>query len=179
MSLVYVTGLAGMGKTTLFNEVSSRGVEAYGVDEHNLADWINKSSGVAEEWPKPPRADFDPHQWYENHRYLLSERRIGELKEESDNADTTVYIFGTAEGLKNVRSLFSKVYALYTDNLDELKKRIVGRTDVPYGKTEEEFAQITNWVNVAPDRYQSIGAIVLNAKEPINELADQLLRSST
>jgi hypothetical protein len=178
MSLVYVTGLPGMGKTSVFNEVCSRGATAYGVDEHNLADWLNKSTGNADEWPKPPPADFEPHQWYKTHNYVLSERRLRGLRDKSDSVGATVYIFGTAGGLENVRSLFSRIFALYTDDLVELKRRIDERNDVPFGKTEEEFAQIAQEVETAPNEYQRLGATILNAKEPIKVLADELINLS-
>ena len=44
MTLIYITGVAGVGKTTVLNELKRRGYEAYDADE-NLSSWELKSPG--------------------------------------------------------------------------------------------------------------------------------------
>jgi len=41
MSLIYITGIPGSGKTTIRNELRSRGFTAYGTDEDDLAHFYN------------------------------------------------------------------------------------------------------------------------------------------
>jgi hypothetical protein len=51
MSLIYVTGLSGTGKSAILGELRARGYRARGVDEDGYADWINRVTGTADEFP--------------------------------------------------------------------------------------------------------------------------------
>ena len=44
MSLFYVTGISGTGKSQVLKELQARDYEAHGTDEHGFANWVNKSS---------------------------------------------------------------------------------------------------------------------------------------
>ena len=43
MSLIYITGISGSGKSTVLRELAKQGYEAHGVDEEGYADWIDLS----------------------------------------------------------------------------------------------------------------------------------------
>lgn len=45
MSLIYVTGIPGSGKTTVRNELRRRGYQAFGTDEDQLAFFYNNQTG--------------------------------------------------------------------------------------------------------------------------------------
>jgi hypothetical protein len=59
MSLFFVTGLSGTGKPAVLGELRARGHQARGVDEDGYADWINRATGSADDFPRnDPGLDF-------------------------------------------------------------------------------------------------------------------------
>lgn len=44
MPLIYITGVSGTGKSTVWAELKNRGIEAYDVDEDGLARWQNNKT---------------------------------------------------------------------------------------------------------------------------------------
>lgn len=177
MSLIYVTGVSGMGKSALFRELKLRGKEVYGVDEDVLGDWVNKSSGAVDDIDEAAKSpSFDIHDWYREHSWVLSEKRIAELADRA--ISSTTYLCGTAEGYDDCKRYFTKTYALYMGDSDELKARILARSDVDYGKHPRDMARILDWQRTAPEYYAAMGAIMLDASHPVSEIADQLEREN-
>ena len=140
MGLVYVTGLSGSGKSAVLHELKKRGYEAHGVDEESYADWIDRETGATAFLPyNDPSLDF--HNWCKEHRWVLSQKRIGNLKKQADNSNKTVFLLGTAEGEDKVWHFFDKVIALSVDEATS-RSRIESRHDNHFGKDPEEMAAI-------------------------------------
>jgi len=59
VSLFYVTGLSGPGKSAVLAELRARGYQARGVDEDGYADWINRVTGTPDDFsPDDPDLEF-------------------------------------------------------------------------------------------------------------------------
>ncbi len=136
MGLVFVTGIAGTGKTTLLKELRRRGCEAYDADE-KLSFWANKSSGkrISESdhtLTTDPKF-FDEHDWY------IDQKSVGKLAQNAQ--DKTIFICRSVANEKEVWSYFEKVFGLYVDD-ESLVKRIKIRTDKDFGKSQHELAHL-------------------------------------
>jgi thymidylate kinase len=174
MSLIYITGISGSGKSTVLRELAKQGYEAHGVDEEGYADWIDRKTGAIV--PFPHNESPSIHDWYKNHRWVLSEQRIGELKKQADEKDQIVFLSGVAEGEDKVWHLFDKVVALSIDEAT-IRSRIESRVDNHFGKTPEEMADIIKWLENYDETYGKFGAIVIDATKPIDQVIDNILEA--
>ncbi|HEY4963931.1 MAG TPA: AAA family ATPase [Candidatus Saccharimonadales bacterium] len=173
MSLVYITGISGSGKSSVMKELEKHGFEAHGVDEEGFADWIDRDTGMAVPFPHYD-INVNVHDWYRKHRWVLSEKRIGELKEYADKANRVVFLAGTADGEDKVWHFFNKVITLSVDEAT-MRQRLEQRPDNHFGKTAEEMADILKWLKDHNDNYQNFGAFVVDATRPLNQVVDDVI----
>ena len=122
MSLTYLTGISGTGKSSVLEQLSNRGFEAHGVDEEGYAVWVNKKTDQVESFEEND-PNFNFHSWYQNHRWVLSKKRISELKQLSDRIQKPVILAGLADDEHDALSLFDNIIYLSLDK-PTLKKRI-------------------------------------------------------
>lgn len=176
MSLFYVTGLPGTGKSAVLDELRARGYYGRGVDEDGYADWISQATGMPDEFPHDDPG-FDFHAWYREHDWVLSSKRIGILSRAAARLGQPVYLCGTADGDAAVWDLFGKVLALVAE-VPTLKRRISARSKNEFGQTPEEFACILQWHPGYEAGYRSFGAVIINAERPLSQVVDEILAVS-
>jgi hypothetical protein len=174
MSLLYVTGLSGAGKSAVRRELQVRGFAAYGVDEDGYADWINRETG--EPQAMPALADLDFRSWYLTHDWVLSLPRITELSRQAAESGGPVFLCGVANGDKEVWHLFTKVIALVADLLT-LERRLADRDDNLFGKDPEQLADVATWHNDYEQTYRTFGAKIIDATRPLPQVVDAILAS--
>jgi gluconate kinase len=173
VSLSYVTGVSGTGKSTICRELRARGFVAYDVDEHVFASWVNRSTGQVDPFPAPAPG-FDIHDWYAKHRWVLDADKIKALKDESDRTPTNAFLCGTAEGDDVVWPSFDEVFALTIDDAT-IRERISTRTDNTFGRTPAELAEILSWNAQFAASHRRFGAILIDATRPVDRVVDEIL----
>jgi len=114
MSLFYVTGISGTGKSQVLKELQARGYEAHGTDEHGFANWVNKSSREIEMLPED-QPKFDIHEWFAEHDWVLSDNKIAQLMGKANVSDKPIFLCGLADGEDKVWHMFTKVFLLTVD----------------------------------------------------------------
>ena len=175
MTLVYVTGLSGSGKSAVLREVNKRGFEARGVDEEGFADWIDRETGEVAPFPHDDPT-LDIHDWYAKHRWVLSEERIAKVKKDADQRNRIVFLAGVAEGEQEVWHFFDKVIALSVDEAT-VRNRIESRQDNRFGKNPEEMAEVLSWLENYDETYRGFGALVIDATKPLDRVVDEILEA--
>lgn len=174
MPLIFITGISGSGKSTILSELQKQNYEAHGVDEGGYADWIDRITGDIVPFPED-ESNTDIHDWYIRHRWVLSYERISQLKADSDKQQKLVFIGGVAEGEKIVWPLFDKVILLSVDEAT-IRRRIASRNDNHFGKTPEEMADILKWLNDNQNNYRRLGASIVDATKPVNEVLNDVVQ---
>jgi dephospho-CoA kinase len=76
MSLFYVTGTSGSGKSSVCERLSKLGFEAYDTDE-SVNDWYDRETGEVVTF-KPESPD-QTTEWVKTHDFLMSEQKVSEL----------------------------------------------------------------------------------------------------
>lgn len=175
MSLIYITGISGSGKSSVLKELKSRGYEAHGVDEDVYANWIHRKTGKVGHFPHPPKPDFDFHKWYKQYEWELDADKVHALKKEADKDSKTIFLCGIASGEDKAWHNFDKVFAL-TVGADTIKQRIRDRTDNNFGKSPEELEKILEWHSTHEDDYRRFGAILIDAHQPVDKVVDEIVR---
>src|SRR5689334_20649114 len=102
VTLIYITGLSGAGKSAVVRELGRRGHEAHGVDEEGYADWIDCASGLVAPYPHDD-PDLDVHAWFATHHWVLAPDRVARLAELAAGRAEPVFLAGVADGEDAVR----------------------------------------------------------------------------
>ena len=172
MSLYYVTGLSGTGKSSVLRELRARGYHARGVDEDGYADWVNRITGRVDRFPHhDPGLDF--HAWYAAHYWVLSVRRISILSRAAARIGQPVFLCGSASGDDVVWQRFAKVIALVADE-DTIVGRLAAR-DNDFGKVPEELADVLFWHAGFEAAYRGFGATIIDATRPLSQVVAEVL----
>ncbi|MDX6241828.1 MAG: hypothetical protein QOG10_6652 [Kribbellaceae bacterium] len=169
MTLIYVTGASGAGKSTVRTELQRRGYVAYGTDEDGLSRWFENRSGAEVSMPvDPTRRDDD---WFAKNTYRLPPVTVRRLAAEV--GDGVGFICGTVGNDDQIWDLFTAVVSLSID-AGTVRRRLVERVN-SFGSTEDELQRVLAWhANVDADNLR-FGALLIDASPPVAEVVDQLL----
>lgn len=171
MPLIYITGIAGAGKSEVYTELKKRGLEVYGTDEDQLAGFYNNETG--EKVDNPADNNLEPTAaWRELHTWRLPRSTIEAFKNKSQNS--TIFVCGVAADEVNYLDLFDKLFALVIDDAT-LVERIMTRTNNSFGKSDHEFDQIKMWQAGTPAYYEHHNFIQIDATKPVEQVVDAIL----
>jgi thymidylate kinase len=173
MPLFYVTGISGSGKSATLMELRHRGYEAHGIDEDGLAFFYNNETG--EQFANDIPAEARTPEWTSQHSWKASPARIKHLADASK--DKPVFVCGSALNDDEIWPFFAKVFALTVDE-PTLKHRITTRTTNDYGKNPHEFKSIMRWQAYAKEQYTEMGAILIDALQPVEKVADDIVAAT-
>lgn len=175
MSLIYLTGMSGSGKSTVLRELETLGYETHGVDELGYADWMDRKTGAIIPFPEDEDS-INIHDWYKKHRWVLSVDRISKLKQQADTDDKLVFLGGIAEGEEDVWQCFDKVFLLKVDG-ETIKERIANRTDNDFGKSPDEMAEIMNALHVYEAKCEKLGVTTVDGAQPIKTVIENIIKN--
>jgi hypothetical protein len=110
------------------------------------------------------------------HEWRLSAERIGLLSEEAARSGGRLFLCGGADGDRAAWHLFDKVLALVAD-VPTFTQRIAGRTN-ELGKAPDELAAILGWHAGYEAAYRRFGEVIIDARQPLDQVVDQVLAES-
>jgi dephospho-CoA kinase len=168
--LIFVTGISGAGKSTVCEELKSRGYEAYDSDVGGLSAWHEKETGRKLDI-KVPHAEKTPD-FRARHEYKVIRAKVEDLALRAK--DRPVFLCGVFANENEVWDLFDKVIALTVDK-DTLLHRIVNRTNNNFGKSEHERKEILGWHAENEAKYRKLGHITIDATRPLAQVTDDVL----
>jgi adenylate kinase family enzyme len=172
MPLIYITGLAGSGKTTVCKELVRRGFEAHDADSEGFNKWQNKESGEIVEVYDKDKGNLED--WYKKYSWSTIRSKVEELANKATNK--LIFICGVSANEETVWDLYTKVICL---NIDEstLRDRITSRTTNNFGKEPYEFEMLLKWHKSYLGEYLKKGALVVNANRPLDNVVDDILKN--
>jgi len=168
MSLFYITGISGVGKSTVKDELLRKGYKAYESDA--FAEFYNKKTEKVAE--KPKKLGDRTKDWYELHEWKIPRAKIESLENKSEN--DLVFLCGVTANEKDYWDLFSKVFCLTTDK-NTLSARIKNRKNNDFGKSPEEFEMIMGWHKTNNKYYAKLGAVIIDNSRPISKVVEEIL----
>jgi thymidylate kinase len=168
MSLIYITGVPGTGKSTVQKELVRQGFEAYDIDQARFGGPTNLVTGE----PVPmPSIESRSAEWFKRHEWRVSRYAVEELKQ--DAAGRVVYLCGTATTDHLIWDLFDRVLFLEVDE-ETLRERLAGREDNDFGKTDDELRMILERYRDTQERVKKLGVITIDATGDLTATTDQI-----
>jgi shikimate kinase len=146
MARVLVTGMSGVGKSTILDELRRRGHLAVDTDYDG--------------WDLPDGT------W--------DVRRMDRMLA----GHHEVIVSGTVENQGRFYDRFEHV-VLLSAPLEVLFERVSTRTNNPYGKTIEQWAEIAGYVQTVEPLLRRGATLELDGQRPVSELADAIERLVT
>jgi broad-specificity NMP kinase len=168
---IFVTGVAGSGKSALCRELNNRRVKALDIEKvKGLFQMVNIKTG------KPVgRIDVNDPTVMKQHEWACNQEKLQEILEE--NRAENVYYCGTGANISSIVKFFDKTFLLLT-NEKTLKERLTNRTPNGFGKTPEAQEWIFTWKEEMEQNLLNVGAIPIDANQPLSQVADEILRKS-
>ncbi|MEW2615812.1 hypothetical protein AB0937_37755 [Streptomyces sp. NPDC047880] len=170
MTLVWVTGNSGTGKSTVCGVLRARGYVALDADEDGFSGWIDRANGEVVTDPPYPV----PRGWLDRYGWEIVRERVMSLAEESRSR--IAFLCGSAENEADVLDLFDVIVCLVIDE-DVLRHRRATRTTNPFGQHPEELAAALMWNPRMRAIYERRGETIIDATEPVTEVVDSVIQS--
>lgn len=168
MSLVWVTGNAGVGKSAVCDALKGRGLPAVDPDWEGYCHWVDRASREVVVDPPYPA----PAGWLDRYGWEISRERVAGLA--SRMPRETVFLCGSAENEAEVWDLFDRVFCIVVDD-ETLRRRLLTRTTNAFGQNPEELAAALRHNRLAESRYRGLGATIIDGTPPPEEVADAIL----
>jgi dephospho-CoA kinase len=169
MSLIYVTGAPGSGKTTLQKELGARGYETRDIDNSNLGGPYNKATN--QQVIIPP-ADQRSPEWFEAHEWRVDPEAFDRLKAEASDKD--IILCGVAASDAKILHVFDKIMYLMLDD-ETLTSRLGSRTDNDYGKNDFELQEILDRKHGLDKKYAELDVIKIDATKKLGTVAVEII----
>ncbi len=171
MSLIYVRGISGSGKSAVYNELKARGFEAYGTDEDGISAFYDNETNKLLVNP-PIEAEVRTPEWRSRYTWKMTRKTVERLASQSKGK--LFFLCGVAANDNEVWDLFSGVIALVIDDAT-LKHRIATRTNNNFGKVPHELEAIFEWQGSAEKSYKKFGVTMVDATRPIPTVVDDVV----
>lgn len=169
--LIYITGIGGTGKSSLQKRLVERGYESIDGD-HGYCAFYNKRTGEA---IVSPAREMRTPEWLEAHEWCFIPGKLDELQARSQNQ--LIFLCGTATDEADHQHHFAKVFALIADDATIAHRLRTRPGEHAYGKSEHEL-ELTLVENAeAADRYAKLGADIIDATKPLDNIIDEILRA--
>lgn len=172
MSLIYITGIAGAGKSAVCDELVRRGYEAHEADNTLSNFYVNATGEIASSTTPAERTA----EWREHHSWQMSKDKLLALKKTA--ASKPVFVCGVAANEEEYLDVFDKIFALTVDT-ETLVHRITTRDIGDFGKSEHEMKSLLEWQNMTEDGYKKIGAQVIDATRPLATVVDEIIANTS
>jgi broad-specificity NMP kinase len=164
---VYVTGISGVGKSTLVEELNKRGITAFDVDSvRNLCHWKNKRTGK-----KVDRVSGVSKEWLEEHSWICDVKRLKKLINSKDK----IVIAGITSNQKDFLGLFDQVFLLHCKE-EIFLSRLRNRENNDFGKNKSEQKHILSWYKDFEKEMIEKKAIPINSEASILIIADKIIK---
>lgn len=164
MKRILLTGISGVGKTAVTNELARRGYRAIDADDDEFSVWVEVSDELAEAAGSPVEADRD---------WVWREDRIGELLS-SEEAEV-LFVSGCAANMGKFLHQFDHI-VLLSAPADVIVERLRTRTNNPYGKHPDERDRVLRLKESVEPLLRSIAGHEVDTSAPLDDVVMRVLR---
>lgn len=164
MKRILLTGISGVGKSTVTNELARRGYKAVDADGDEFSEWVEVSDELKEAAGSPVEANRD---------WVWRENRITELLSMENNK--LLFVSGCAANMGRFVGQFDHVILL-TAPADVLVERLQTRTNNAYGKHPDEVAHVLGLKERVEPLLRSVAEHEIDTSAPLDDVVITVLR---
>lgn len=167
---IFITGIAGAGKSTVANVLRERGHNVIDVDQvPGLCAWVHSETGVSIVNETPDNDFIDTHEFTCN---------MSELQAMMAPMHGPIFVFGCVGDNSDFIPLFDHVL-LFQCEPEVLVERLRTRDTNPFGKDPAVQERVLAWRKIFDVLMLEAGAQPINSQAPVEELVETVLRYST
>lgn len=159
---IYITGVSGVGKTSLAQALSAHGINAIDIDE--ISHWENKTTKETVGW-EPGLSD----EWLNAHDWVCDLNKLKEIINKEENS----VALGHAANQDEYIGLFDKKFVLECSP-ETIERRLKERTNNDFGKHPDDLARILEWNKSFTSWMVAKGASVLDGEKPLDILVSEV-----
>lgn len=169
MSAVQIAGCSGAGKSAVAAVLARRGVLAIDADDDPLlARFVDPAGEVVAEVPAAPDLA-----WLARHDWAWDLARLDELIRAA--APATLYVCGGADNQHELANRFAQVFLLEIDEPTMLARLDARRHYHDWGHIGDTREYLRRKLPELQDRLRASGAIAVDARQPLDQVADAVL----
>ena len=163
MKRILMTGLSGVGKSTVIAELAARGYKAMDADCDEYSEWAPVGDDDADVAGTP----VEPHR-----DWVWREDRIQALLATEDAA--ALFLGGCAANMRRFLPQFDHVILLSAP-AQVIVARLATRATNPYGKRPDEVARVLAQTQTVEPLLRRIATYEINTSAPLAEVVATLL----
>ncbi len=163
MKRILITGMSGVGKSTVIDALAARGYKAVDADQADFSHWVAASTvAAAAGTPVEPDRDWV---WQEDRmRKLLTTADAGSL-----------FVSGTAANMGQFLPHFDHVILLSAP-VALIVERLATRTTNRYGKDPAEVQRVIELISSVEPLLRRIADHEIDTSAPLEEVVASILR---
>ncbi|HCP08868.1 MAG TPA: hypothetical protein DIT25_03670 [Candidatus Moranbacteria bacterium] len=170
MRKFYITGISGVGKSTVIDELNKKGIKSFDIDViDGLCHWEHKES--------KEKADYQPgigKEWLEAHDYYCDTKKLKEIIDESEGEERIV-VCGLAKNQDDYMDIFDKIFLFYCDEKIFLQ-RLKTRDTNDFARDESEQKYLLNEYKDFKDKMLKHDAILINTEDPVEVVLEKVIK---
>lgn len=164
MKRILLTGISGVGKSALIEELARRRYRAVDADSDEYSEWVAVTAELKNAPGSPVEAERD---------WVWREDRMAELfaREEAG----VLFVSGCAANMGRFLPQFDHIILL-SASPDCLVERLRGRTSNAYGKHPEEIARVLSLKESVEPLLRRVAHHEIDTRAPLDDVVAAVLR---
>lgn len=163
MPRILLTGLSGVGKSTVTDALAARGYQAVDADSHEFSEWVAVTSD--DQSPGTPVEPDRDWVWREARMHALLANTTAEL----------LFVSGCAPNMGQFLPQFDQVILLSAP-AEIMVERLATRTNNSYGKTSGEVDRVLDLRETVEPLLRRIATHEIDTRAPLDEVVAAVLR---
>jgi shikimate kinase len=160
MTRVLITGMSGTGKSSVIQELATRGYEAYDLDTPEWSEWVDAD----------PTDALTPVQGKD---WVWREDRVRALL--SRPGDGPLFVSGCAENMGRLFDLIDTVILLSAP-VAQIAERLTARSPGGYGHLAEERRKVADLIATVEPLLRQSADCEIDTRRPLADTVDEILQ---
>jgi dephospho-CoA kinase len=162
MKSVLITGMSGTGKSTVIQELASRGYPAHDLDTPDWSEWVDAA----------PSDGLTPAQGKD---WVWRESRVRKLL--SGSQEATLFISGCAENMSRLFPLIDCIILLSAP-VETIVERLEARAPDGYGHVAEQRRKVVDLIATVEPLLRQSADQEIDTRKPVRATVDEILQIS-